>query len=209
MYWQFFYLPTGANVRIREGFVRLDRIQAIHRDLMRHMPVILRENAMGVLRDWVQVYLGEDLYAVNDLLFRTTARMPSHNCHRTPQASRKFLVTPSATTSSTARTGESSKANLKMATLEHNPSIPKERRPKCRARYGDKTASRGGLFSVNYFCRFRQLFLPVHLLFLVPFLSHSGAVAGDVEFQDDRVVVNGAEKVGHWGGGMVYHWRED
>ena len=34
----------------------------------------------------------------------------------------------------------------------------------------------------------RQLFLSVHLLFLVPFLSHSGSIAGDVEFQDDRVV---------------------
>ena len=44
------------------------------------------------------------------------------------------------------------------------------------------------LFSVNYFCRLRRLFLPVHLLFLTPFLSHSGAVAVDVEFQDDRVV---------------------
>ena len=69
MYWQFFYLPTGPNVRIREGFVRLDRIQAIHSDLMRHMPVMLGENAMGVLRDWVRVYLGEDLNTVNDLLF--------------------------------------------------------------------------------------------------------------------------------------------
>ena len=36
---------------------------------MRHMPVMLGENAMGVLRDWVRVYLGEDLYTVNDLLF--------------------------------------------------------------------------------------------------------------------------------------------
>ena len=25
----------------------------------------------------------------------------------------------------------------------------------------------------------------------------------------EDVTVNGAEKVGHWGGGMVYHWRED
>ena len=69
MYWQLFYLPAGANGRIREGFVRLDRIQAIQRDLMRHMPVMLRENAMEVLRDWVRVYLGEDLQTVNDLLF--------------------------------------------------------------------------------------------------------------------------------------------
>ena len=69
MYWQLFYLPPGANGRIREGFVRLDRIQAIHRDLMRQMPVMLGENAMGVLRDWLRVYLDEDLYTVNDLLF--------------------------------------------------------------------------------------------------------------------------------------------
>ena len=35
------------------------------------------------------------------------------------------------------------------------------------------------VFSVNYFCRFRRLFLPVHLLFLTALLGHSGAVAGD------------------------------
>ena len=63
------YLPPGANGRIREGFVRLDRIQAIPSDLMRHMPVMLGEDVMGVLRDWVRVYLGEDLHTVNDLLF--------------------------------------------------------------------------------------------------------------------------------------------
>ena len=39
-----------------------------------------------------------------------------------------------------------------------------------------------GVFSVNYFCRFRQLFLPVHPPFLTALLGHSGAVAGDVEF---------------------------
>ena len=35
---------------------------------------------------------------------------------------------------------------------------------------------------------FRRLFLPVHLLFLTPLLSHSCPVAGHIEFQDDRVV---------------------
>ena len=44
------------------------------------------------------------------------------------------------------------------------------------------------LFDVNYLCRFRRLFLPVHLLFPTPLLSHSGAVAGDVNLQDDGVV---------------------
>ena len=68
-----------------------------------------------------------------------------------------------------------------------------------------------GVFSVNYFCRFRQLFLPVHLPFLTALLGHSGAVAGDVEFQDDRVVdhpVDGRSR-GHWVGEDVLPLGED
>ena len=38
------------------------------------------------------------------------------------------------------------------------------------------------------FAGWRRLFLPVHLLILPPLLGHSGPVAGDVEFQDDRVM---------------------
>ena len=67
------------------------------------------------------------------------------------------------------------------------------------------------VFSVNYFCRFRRLFLPVHLLFLTALLGHSGAVAGDVEFQDDRVVdhpVDGRRR-GHWVGEDVLLLGED
>ena len=69
MYWQLFYLPPGSNGRVRDGFVRLDRIQAVHRELMRQMPVMLSEDVLGLLRDWVRVYLGEDLKEVNDMLF--------------------------------------------------------------------------------------------------------------------------------------------
>ena len=50
------------------------------------------------------------------------------------------------------------------------------------------------LFGVNYSCRIGQLVLPVHLLLLVTLLSHTGAVAGQVKFQYDRVMdhpVNG------------------
>ena len=67
------------------------------------------------------------------------------------------------------------------------------------------------VFSVNYFCRFRQLFLPVHPLFLTVLLGHSGAVARDVEFQDDRVVdhpVDGRRR-GHWVGEDVLPLGED
>ena len=49
--------------------MRLDRIQAVHRELMGQMPVMLSEDVLGLLRDWVRVYLGEDLNTVNDILF--------------------------------------------------------------------------------------------------------------------------------------------
>ena len=68
-----------------------------------------------------------------------------------------------------------------------------------------------GLFGVNYFCRFRRLFLPVHPLFLTTLLGHSGAVAGDVEFQDDRMVdhpVDGRRGC-HWVGEDVLPLGED
>ena len=67
------------------------------------------------------------------------------------------------------------------------------------------------MFSVNYFCRFRQLFLPVHPLFLTALLGHSGAVAGDVEFQDDRVVDHPVDGCGcgHWVGEDVLPLGED
>ena len=67
------------------------------------------------------------------------------------------------------------------------------------------------MFGVNYFCRFRRLFLPVHLLFLTTLLGHSGAVAGDVEFQDDRVVDHPVDGrgCGHWVGEDVLPLGED
>ena len=67
------------------------------------------------------------------------------------------------------------------------------------------------VFNVNYFCRSRQLSLPVHLLFLVTFLSHSSAVAGDVEFQDDRVVDHPVDgRCGcHWVGEDMLPLGED
>ena len=67
------------------------------------------------------------------------------------------------------------------------------------------------VFNVNYFCRSRQLFLPVHLLFLTTLPSHSGSIAGDVEFQDDRVVdhpVDGRRGC-HWVGEDMLPLGED
>ena len=49
----------------------------------------------------------------------------------------------------------------------------------------------------------RRLFLPVHLLILTPLLGYPGAVAGDVEFQDDRMVDHG----GQWPPPWPWGWR--
>lgn len=68
-YWQLFYLPGDRGAGIREGFVRLDRIQAIHQSLLEHMPVRLGDDARPLLHNWIRVYLGETLSEVDDLLF--------------------------------------------------------------------------------------------------------------------------------------------
>ena len=44
------------------------------------------------------------------------------------------------------------------------------------------SGTRPSVFDVNYFCRSRRLFLPVHFLLLTPLLGHSCPVAGDIEF---------------------------
>ena len=55
--------------RNREGFVRLDRIHAVQKELIQQMPVMLNQHVLGVLRHWVKVYMREDLETVNDLIF--------------------------------------------------------------------------------------------------------------------------------------------
>ena len=68
------------------------------------------------------------------------------------------------------------------------------------------------VFSVNYFCRFRRLFLPGSPpCFWTALLGHSGAVAGDVEFQDDRVVDHPVDgrRCGHRVGEDVLPLGED
>jgi hypothetical protein len=51
VYWQLFYLPAVSGSQIREGFVRLDRIQVVHKDLLEHMPVMLSDDTRLLLRD--------------------------------------------------------------------------------------------------------------------------------------------------------------
>ena len=67
-YWQLFYLPEHTPARVRESFVRLDRIQAVHKNLLEHIPLMLSDVAQDLLLSWIRVYLGENLEDVNDLL---------------------------------------------------------------------------------------------------------------------------------------------
>ena len=69
VYWQFFYLPAHPPARMRESFVRLDRVQAVHKSLLEHKPVRLSDDAQDLLRSWMSVYLGEELDATNNMLF--------------------------------------------------------------------------------------------------------------------------------------------
>ena len=68
-YWHIFYLPEYTPARIRESFVRLDRIQAIHKSLLEQMPVMLTDDVQALLQSWTRVFLGEELSDVNDLLY--------------------------------------------------------------------------------------------------------------------------------------------
>ena len=67
-YWHLFYLPEYTPARIRESFVRLDRIQAIHKNLLEQMPVMLSDDVQDILQSWIRVFLGEDLNAVDGML---------------------------------------------------------------------------------------------------------------------------------------------
>lgn len=69
VYWNLFYLPAYTPSRIRESFVRLDRIQAIHKNLLEHMAVTISDDAQYLFQSWIRVYLGEELDAVNGMLF--------------------------------------------------------------------------------------------------------------------------------------------
>ena len=69
---QMFYLPESSQ--IREGYVGLDRIQSVRKDLLEPKTVKLTEDALFLFRGWLRFYQGEDLLAVNDLLFDNRER---------------------------------------------------------------------------------------------------------------------------------------
>ena len=70
VYPQFFYLPASESDQVKESFVRLDRIQAVDRDLLEQMSAMLSDDARDLLTYWIRVYMGENLEDVDDVLFR-------------------------------------------------------------------------------------------------------------------------------------------
>jgi len=64
-----FYLPEYGPARFSEGFVRLDRIQAIHHSLLEHRPLRLSDYVQELLQSWIRVFLGEELSDANGLLY--------------------------------------------------------------------------------------------------------------------------------------------
>ncbi|MCK4786678.1 MAG: hypothetical protein KAV87_23165 [Desulfobacteraceae bacterium] len=69
IYNTFFYLPESTSPRFTEGFARFDKIQAIHRDQLRHMPIMLKGDALWLLLSWLSCFIGAELDKVNDVLF--------------------------------------------------------------------------------------------------------------------------------------------
>jgi len=69
VYNTFFYLPQSVSPRFLEGFARFDRMQIIHQDQLRHMPIMLTEDALWLLRSWLWCFLGAGLDRVNDVLY--------------------------------------------------------------------------------------------------------------------------------------------
>lgn len=65
----FFYLPPSVSPHVKESFVRLDRLQVIHRDQLRHKPLALSSDALWLLQSWISYFLGAPLDSVNDVLF--------------------------------------------------------------------------------------------------------------------------------------------
>jgi hypothetical protein len=69
VYNTFFYLPSCINPYFKEGFVRFDRIQAVHKNWLEHMKLKLETDSLECLLSWLWYYLGADLYKTNPLLF--------------------------------------------------------------------------------------------------------------------------------------------
>jgi hypothetical protein len=55
------YLPEDSSLRMREGFIRLDRLQVVEERLLQPMRVALTEDALFLVSEWLRYYLTEEI----------------------------------------------------------------------------------------------------------------------------------------------------
>lgn len=61
VYPEFFYLPGNERPHLAEGFIRLDRIQPVHKDwLYRRSSLRLSEDALSCFQSWLSLYLAPE-----------------------------------------------------------------------------------------------------------------------------------------------------
>lgn len=51
------YLPEDSSLKIREGFIRLDRLQVVEERLLQPRGVALTEEALFLVSEWLRYYL--------------------------------------------------------------------------------------------------------------------------------------------------------
>lgn len=55
------YLPEDSTLRMREGFIRLDRMQVVEERLLQPTSVALTEEALFLASEWLRYYLTEEI----------------------------------------------------------------------------------------------------------------------------------------------------
>lgn len=55
------YLPEDSSFRMREGFIRLDRLQVVEERLLQPIRVALTEDALFLVSEWLRYYLTEEI----------------------------------------------------------------------------------------------------------------------------------------------------
>ncbi len=55
------YLPENKNLRTKEGFIRLDRVQVIEERLIKPITIALTGDALFFISEWLRYYLTEEI----------------------------------------------------------------------------------------------------------------------------------------------------
>jgi hypothetical protein len=55
------HLPADSTVGLKEGFIRLDRMQLIEKQILQPIPVSLTPNALFFISEWLHFYLSGEI----------------------------------------------------------------------------------------------------------------------------------------------------